>query len=221
MQYLRFNINAQNLNLVNLSYEFFKDIWKPVAKKLEFKLNYDDFLRSDVAHLLVEDGEPAALVLASFFDLRIRACFDHSYFQKFPKGFTRQLRSDQCNNWMSFEYLTTKKCAYRMELAYLILGLSFKSLDDLKAQRAICLTRDDVGINKIVQQYGYETFKEAGMANGLPTSYHIAKAYKKNQNLVLQKQIDHLWSSRIDRIEEETYEKRNRRKIIEQVERAS
>lgn len=209
MKYVRFNISDDNVGFSNLTYSLFKNVWEPLSQNLDFKLNYDDFLRADIAHLIIDNNKPLALLLSTVFNLSIKATADHSYIKNYPETLIQKLRSDNVKRIITFEYLTSAEVKNRREHGSLILGTSFQSIGDLKNDLGICLTRDDVKVNEMVREFGFETFPQSTTKNGQPTSFHTIKNYKESHRPHIADKVKFLWSNRTDLIEDKFYAQRD------------
>ncbi len=110
-QYYLFNprdLNESNLELSNLVYRSWKQIWTEEFAPVNIVPNSDDFNRNDVIACIM-DVERNSLVgfhLYSAFDLRSQASLDHHYLSDCGDLIYAKIKSQGVNKVMSMEYLT-------------------------------------------------------------------------------------------------------------------
>lgn len=150
----------QKRSRVESAYQLIKREWSFAFKflKVDEVITSDDFLRSNIVGLF--DGDSAvALMLTyngSFDHLSFR---DQKYFHNYPDSVIHSILKYGRNTKIWYKFTVHREWTRRktdISVAEVIIGLLIKNFKNEKIDCAIGLARNDVGVNKIAENWGIE-----------------------------------------------------------------
>lgn len=194
-------------DVYHAAYRTWRGVWSDVFKEIEHQgeLSSDEFIRHDLACVIMSGTGVAAVHLYSYFDLTKPIQLERKYLtENFDEFALKAIQKQGCRKVMTMEYLTVApsfrgaKAGYAFAEILIALGLrSF--LSDPALEGVIACTRNSRKVNAMAEALGFKTVARDRVTHGETADLilfprgEILKAADFQQHA-----IDHLWANRID-----------------------
>lgn len=194
----------QNKDLYNDLYKLWQNVWNKTFTELGENKTVagDEFFLLDELFTVHIDNKAVAMVAAKWLNLELSPCTDNYYFKTFPPETRSALEAHNIKKFMGLGNLVThpewRKQKTGIPFADIVTGLSFKRQIEHGFDSALCYTRNDRSVNKMVKGFGGISLWQGIKRHNVEVDIMIVQS----QNVVshpssdVQAFIDKLWGNR-------------------------
>lgn len=152
--------SPNSYEFINLIYENWKNTFQQVLGEKGGQLHTDDFYRYDMIGVLLKNGEFVGSHFYSTFDLNLKCCTDHHFFQDINPLVLARLRSQGVKSLYSLEYTNVgdgfRKDQGDVRWSEVLTGCALQTLDTSKVDGIIGTPRTDIKANVTAMRLGAE-----------------------------------------------------------------
>jgi hypothetical protein len=202
-----YNTETSTKELYEKAFRYWKNFWTQVfidngERRL---LTSDAFKRQDLITLLLYDRTIIGMHLYSFFDITLESTKEHSYFsESYTTSYLQLLKQNHVKNAMSWEYLTIdpkwRKRHTGISFAMVLLGMAGKIQGLLNLDAGIAVSRNDLKVTEMCQQYGATVVVPHFMMHNTPCA--LIACFRKNieapQDKNIKRYVEELWANKLD-----------------------
>lgn len=198
-------IHLPSLELYDQAFDFWRTSWLKTFGELEGlkHLPSDDFLRQNEVAIITHNAEIIALFAHSWFDLRLKATTEHTYFKHYPKECLKILAEQNMNRVMTMGWLAVAPAWRKSEKGPLvsetIIWQAYQRFVESDADTLIAYTRNDRKMNAVAYQYGSQCLRKGLSSHNVEVDLVFTRKedVRPPSDLRIRATAERLWNSRI------------------------
>ncbi len=200
-------VNYEFTYFHNEVYQFWKSFWNEVFKQNGSSSNADpnSFYRQNFVAVITKGKDVAGTVFFSENNIQSKVVREITYFDR---PYIREF----CNDWIergkynvSTSEMLTVNPLYRkkeigISLGSILMGISSQAFIESGNQVMIAPTRLDIGVDKIIEDFGWKMISEIYSMHETPVALYalFRENIRNSEDPEVQKWVDTLWSKRKD-----------------------
>ncbi len=193
-------LSSDDVRLLSNVIDLWKETYSAILKNAGEDFRADDFFAARAAMILHEGHTPIGFCLLNSRHLGLPGTSDCSYFHALPLEVLEQLRKSQ-EKMFSIEWVTVHpehRAKFRkVQIADLLMGVSFRVFHTTDHSMAIGFSRTDVGADRIAMNFGGRGFAEISL-HGIPCRVMLGRKewIGAHRFAVVEKAIEELWQTK-------------------------